>query len=637
MGGFLIFLTINPTRQTCDVLHEVEEYTEYTLFPPNFGRTVLTMKPDPRGTPYRVLKPFVYVSCQNITISSDLIQTLHFDKYMLRNQPFRFFEINNTDSLVIPSKVFKDISFKFTELRINGADFIKVEPDAFEGLSSIKILSLKNNNIESLDDVVFNLPQLEELDLSLNNLASLNNETFHNFPDLKSLNLEFNELTYLNSFVFENLPKLETLRLNNNNLRNLPVNIFFNNTKLRRIFLNTNYLTQLTDLGLPAIDFLDCSRNFIRTIDMKELTTILKLDLSGNDINSIESLFFNMLSIKELVLESNGLRKIAKEAFYNLTSLETISLNNNLLEKLESNLFENNKNLTSIGMSENLFTAIPTLPNSVQYFNISHNKLENSLNLSYLTRLNGLDMSYNKLHVIKFHSLANLGSLRYLLLNDNEIKILEMGCFKDLRVLTILDLSNNKITNFNIGIFTGINNLERLNLSGNKLQVLNEGIFHNLQKLYTLSIAFNNISYVSVENTLKHLVSLRELDLIGNNWSCDILTKIAKHNGYLTFKTAQNHTVTNVNGVACVVKGQEEENVNREKVDFSLYLQKWIDMSSQITTSNVLLSFILLILCLQFCFKPVFKYFYDNRLRRNGLLLHYRAKNEDEDDMVRPY
>lgn len=606
----LISFSVNQSLQECQTLEESKYIPSYHYDIPRRGFYIAFRRPPYYYRP-RILLTKAQVWCQNETLSSDLTEKI--DNPTSEN--VEFLEINHTDSAVIPTKMFANISFKFLELRIIEGNIKKIEHDAFEGLSSfLKILSLKNNKIESLD--VLNLEKLETLDLSWNQITNLNEQTINNLTNLEYFNLGFNKLTDLSHLIFSNLRNLKTIWLNNNNIKNLPGNIFVNNTKLKTIYLNNNNLTRLLDFGLPAIDVLDCSSNSLRNINMKQFTTIQNFDLSRNGLNSIEISFFNNLLIKEIILNTNGLKRIAKEVFYNLTALEIISLNDNLLEDLD--IFEKNKNLKTFSISGNFLSTIPNLPTSLEHFNISRNKIENALNLSYLTHLNTLDISNNKLTAIKFHTLANLKLLNNLFLNDNQIKVLEMGCFKDLVNLKSLDLSNNKISSLNTGIFTFLISLEYLNLSRNNLQVLNATVFHNLKNLQTFNIKFNNITYLSIEDTLSHLTSLKDIDILGNNWSCSILTKLLRNHESVKFREGHNFSVTNVNGVACVVK-----EIVKNRVDFNIPVKKLDEISSQHTTTNVISIFILLVLILQFLLKPIYEFIYNsNEFRKNFILLH---------------
>ena len=131
------------------------------------------------------------------------------------------------------------------ELYLVGNEIENLEPDVFNGLSSLDGIWLDGNNIEYLHPEVFtNLPNLSILSLGQNpmlyiptdrqlinsrsltylgipecNVSSVSVETFANVSELKILDLSKNDLKSIDIDIFTVIPKLSTLYLHVNPLQ----------------------------------------------------------------------------------------------------------------------------------------------------------------------------------------------------------------------------------------------------------------------------------------------------------------------------------------------------------------------------------------------------------------------------------
>ena len=74
---------------------------------------------------------------------------------------------------------------------------------------------------------------------------------------------------------------------------------------------------------------------------------------------------------------------------------------------------------------------------------------------------------------------------------------IESGSFNGLSSLEILNLSNNKIEIIKPGTFNGLSSLEILNLSDNKIEKIEFGLFKDLKKLTSLDLRNNQFSSYS--------------------------------------------------------------------------------------------------------------------------------------------
>ncbi|XP_072538490.1 adhesion G protein-coupled receptor A2 isoform X1 [Salminus brasiliensis] len=94
-----------------------------------------------------------------------------------------------------------------------------------------------------------------------------------------------------------------------------------------------------------------------------------------------------------------------------------------------------------------------------------------------------LNLSNNRIRVLRNGSFAGLNSLDKLDLRNNLISTIMPGAFQSLTALRKLDLSNNRIGCLTPDMFQGLSNLTKLNISGNIFSSLEPSIFHELPSL----------------------------------------------------------------------------------------------------------------------------------------------------------
>ncbi|KAH8279838.1 hypothetical protein KR054_008254 [Drosophila jambulina] len=106
----------------------------------------------------------------------------------------------------------------------------------------LRLLDLSSNQIETIQGKPFNgLKQLHDLLLSYNRIKALPQDAFHGIPKLQLLDLEGNEISYIHKEAFAGFTALEDLNLGNNVFPELPESGLrallhlktFNNPKLR--------------------------------------------------------------------------------------------------------------------------------------------------------------------------------------------------------------------------------------------------------------------------------------------------------------------------------------------------------------------------------------------------------------------
>ena len=329
----------------------------------------------------------------------------------------------------------------------------------FQGLSSLRTLSLSKNQLTTLPDQVFQgLSNLTTLSLSSNQLTKLPDQIFQGLSSLTTLDLTYNRLTTLPDHVFHSLSKLTTLSLYNNQLTKLPDQIFHSLSKLTTLDLQHNQLTKLPDQIFQGLS---------------NLTT---LDLQYNQLTKLPDQVFQGLSnLTTLNLKHNQLTELPDKVFQGLSNLTTLNLKHNQLTELPDQIFHSLSKLTTLSLSMNQLT---TLPGNV---------------FQGLSSLTTLSLSMNQLTKLPDQIFQGLSNLTTLHLFANRLTKLPDQVFQGLSKLTTLHLQHNRLTKLPDQIFQGLSNLTTLHLFANRLTKLPDHVFQGLSKLTELNIRNNKL------------------------------------------------------------------------------------------------------------------------------------------------
>ncbi|KAK9286336.1 hypothetical protein L1049_014729 [Liquidambar formosana] len=353
-------------------------------------------------------------------------------------------------------------------------------PDSFDADGTTHRLGGKINS--SLLDLKY----LNYLDLSSNNFGGSEiPKFFGSLEKLRYLNLSGASFGGTIPPLIGNLSNLRYLDLNTysdkspeNDLQWLSGLSSLKHLNLRRVDLSkaadhwlqaVNMLPSLLELHLPicALSKLPLSLPFVN------FSSLLVLDLSNNGFDSsIPPWLFNLHKLQHLDLNSNNLRGTIPDAFANLTSLEKLDLsqNYNIGGRLSGNL-GNLCNLRILSLSQNNISGEIT-------------ELIDGLSSCNDSRLESMDLGYNKLGGFLPDSLGHLKSLKYLQLWENSFVGSIPNSIGNLSSLTEFYLSNNKFNGTIPESLGQLSTLAALAFSGNSWTgVITEAHFSNLISL----------------------------------------------------------------------------------------------------------------------------------------------------------
>ncbi|KAG5854667.1 leucine-rich repeat-containing protein 4B-like [Anguilla anguilla] len=236
------------------------------------------------------------------------------------------------------------------------------------------------------------------------------------------------------------------------NLEEVPESISVNTRYLNLQENSIQVIKSDTFKRLQHLEILQLSKNHIRQIEVgafNGLPNLNTLELFDNRLTLVPSQAFEYLSkLRELWLRNNPIETLPAYAFHRVPSLRRLDLGE--LKKLDY-------------ISEAAFEGLINL----RYLNLGMCVLKDIPNLTPLVRLEELELSGNRLEIIRPGSFQGLVSLRKLWLMHSQVSVIERNAFDDLKNLEELNLSHNSLHSLPHDLFTPLHQLERVHLNHN--------------------------------------------------------------------------------------------------------------------------------------------------------------------------
>jgi Leucine-rich repeat (LRR) protein len=212
------------------------------------------------------------------------------------------------------------------------------------------------------------------------------------------------------------------------------------------------------------ITIFDFNSNLITKITadlFSYFTSLIQLDLSYNNIQTIEDLAFNDLEyLKVLELNGNLIKSINKLTFHGLSAIEQLNLRDNKISSISDDSF-----------NFSLITDLDLSKNSIQVINV--------MTLNKLVNLINLDLSQNLIRIIVDYSFQSLNQLKTLILSRNRIEVIGKNTLIGLNSLEILSLNNNSLIDFDVNALYNIPNAKKINVENNPLKLTTWILFCN--------------------------------------------------------------------------------------------------------------------------------------------------------------
>uniref|UniRef100_A0A8D3E9A7 Ig-like domain-containing protein n=1 Tax=Scophthalmus maximus TaxID=52904 RepID=A0A8D3E9A7_SCOMX len=268
-------------------------------------------------------------------------------------------------------------------LFLNNNRISSLETGCFTNLSSsLQVLRLNRNRLSAIPAKIFQLPNLQHLELSRNRVRRVEGLTFHGLHALRSLKMQRNGLSRLMDGAFWGLSNMEVLQLDYNNLTEVNKGWLYGLLTLQQLHLgqnaisrirpdawefcqkldelnlSSNHLSRLEEssfVGLSLLDELHIGNNRVSFIADGAFRGLSNLDLQNNEISwTIEDMngpFSALDKLKRLFLQGNQIRSVTKKSFSGLDALQHLDLSNNAIMSIQANAFSQMKNLQELRLN----------------------------------------------------------------------------------------------------------------------------------------------------------------------------------------------------------------------------------------------------------------------------------------------
>uniref|UniRef100_A0A8C4YUL7 TIR domain-containing protein n=1 Tax=Gadus morhua TaxID=8049 RepID=A0A8C4YUL7_GADMO len=371
-------------------------------------------------------------------------------------------------SCKIPTLDMLHLCTNLKELDLGMNEITAISNNSFKSLRKLKTLIIKSNFLTSVPYAV-RKTQILKLDLSYNNINALGCDDFADMKQLRHLSLYNNPLMALKDCVFKDLVHLNVLMLQNSGIDKLNGAFKKNTPNLENLILSNNHLTVL-DHG-----------------EFKALNSLKNLALEVNKLKQLnDGTFFGLSSLRQLTLRSNEITEITNGAFSHLEALKTLNLESNHIKYAS-------------------LEPIPYPPFA---------------ELSQLDTLFISDQHRPRRDKFPQNFLQGLTNLSIIYIQRNQLKTLHPHTFNYTPNLNRLHLSENAFADIPNNLFSPIQKLKRLHISQTNLRSLDFLLHANLTELELLQVGKNTFSVIT-EPVMLSLSALEYLDLQGNSFSCN--------------------------------------------------------------------------------------------------------------------
>lgn len=289
---------------------------------------------------------------------------------------------------------------------------------ARQHLAQVTALILDGQGLEQIPPEVWQMPQLETLDLRRNAIKVLP-ETMGELKSLKCLFLGSNQLQTLpqslpnvvqmdlngNRFsqfpaVLTQLEQLQIIDLGSNRLRSFPSLPF---PALKELHLSKNKIAAclFSAVSLPKLEKLFLSRNGLCNLDIQGVFSSLDtLDLAHNQLAVLPDTWAHVPYLRHLYLSSNQLLSLPL-SLSQCKWLKTLHVAKNKLPNTPD-YFRDLLRLEELDLSENALSRFPTLPSNLRTLVLASNQLTQVPAAFFQTStLRFLELSHNPLRTIK--------------------------------------------------------------------------------------------------------------------------------------------------------------------------------------------------------------------------------------------
>ncbi|CAI9757229.1 unnamed protein product [Fraxinus pennsylvanica] len=403
-------------------------------------------------------------------------------------------------------------SFGFLEnLRKLNLSFNKLSgdiPNRIFNLSSLIEIGLRNNSLTGSlpPHICYNLPKLERLRISVNQISGNIPRSLGTCTNLEVLSLSYNHFSGRIPMEIGNLSKLQILYLGNNYLTgNVPYEIG-NSSGLQYLYLSENIFTE--ELGIDSNRLQGQIPDSIFNLSMLRILSFTDNSFSGNLPLSIAN---GLPDLESLFLGGNRLSGEIPASISNFSKLTDLEISENSFNGRVPTNLGNLQNLQLLGFNRNQLTNDPSML-----------ELDFLISLKNCRKLKHIQFGNNYFDGILPKTLGNLSaSVEIFSANQCGIKGIIPNEIGNLSNLILLSTGGNGLIGRIPDTLGQLRKLQVLSLRGNKLRGPVPSGLCNLENLYAVSLESNRLSQ-QIPTCLGNLTTLREIYLTSNSLTSTI-------------------------------------------------------------------------------------------------------------------
>jgi internalin A len=412
-----------------------------------------------------------------------------------------------------------------TSLDLSDGDLTDLPAELFE-LQQLESLNLARNRIAPATiSGLASLLNLTSLDISLNHIENAGASALASLKNLNSLDLRLNSIGDTGASALAPLKKLTSLNISLNNIGDAGASVLASLKNLTSLDVADNYIRYAGAsalASLPNLTSLDLRHNSIgdaAASALASLATLTSLDVSSNNIGSAgASALASLPNLTSLDLRYNNIGDAGASALASLSNLTSLDLRHSNIGDAGASALASLTNLTLLDVSSNNIghagaRALASLINLTSLA-LSENNIGDAgaKALASLPNLTSLDLRHNSIGDAGARALATLTNLTSLTLSENNIGDAEARALASLTNLTSLNVRNTNIGDVGASALASLTNLTSLDVSGNNIGHEGARALETLANLTELYVGNNNIGDTGA-SALASLTNLTVLDL----------------------------------------------------------------------------------------------------------------------------
>ncbi|XP_011560673.3 toll-like receptor 6 [Plutella xylostella] len=400
---------------------------------------------------------------------------------------------------------FTDTLENVTVINLSKNNITTIPPKTFINQTSVKTLNLSDNNIFTVAQYSLPLNKLQYLYLRGNSLKGpIKKGMFSPAKYLRYLDLSDFFVTKVENNSFVDLPLLARLNLSSNNIEVFESNNFLDMNNMFSLDLSYNSISQLSfpNSSLSSLKALYLSNNKLNCLDhpFHNISQVIYLDVAYNNFVDVSKISFeDFPNVKVIIISHNQLKVFNSPRTNTLTKLVKLDLSANQLNSINLQYF---KDIVEINVSNNSFTSINSTfflgLQNLQALDISQNHISKIIPGTFLNAkaLKALNLSNNHVNQLRYGSFRGLHNAESIDISNNYIQELDVNIFHECNELKRLIIDYNRLDRFDVeGLVSILPKLTTISLGGNPLSC--KEIVKNI-KNFNQTIIFRQVDVTSI-------------------------------------------------------------------------------------------------------------------------------------------